>query len=59
MPPRLRSFAAAMRSVTGGRCDFVHPAPQTRLGLLNAKFKECFKRNHLKMSSELARLLGR
>jgi len=27
---------------------------RTRLGLLNAKFKECFKRNHLKMSAELA-----
>jgi hypothetical protein len=33
---------------------FVHPVQRPHLGLLNAKFEECFKRNHLKMFVELA-----
>jgi hypothetical protein len=34
--------------------DSSTPAPRSRLGLLNAKFKKCFKRNRVEMSSEVA-----
>jgi hypothetical protein len=47
---RATAFATALRSVTRGRQDFVHPAPRARLGLLNAKVKECFERSLQKYS---------
>ena len=47
---QLQHFAAAMRSITGGLHDS-STAPRTRLGLQDAKFKECLKRNRRDMVS--------